>query len=105
MRTIFSHMEKQYWNIKEVYMNRLIVRGEPVGPFQYISVFVDDQRVDSLGVQFEDLEELVFAYIEKYNIKHIDLSGARGYMEGIEEKLKRTAVETYSLDDLTFRYV
>ena len=86
-------------------MNILIVRGEPVVPFQYISLFIDDQRVDSIGVQFEDLEEMVFAFIEKYNIKHIDLSGARGYMEGIEEKLKRTAVETYSLDDLTFRFV
>ena len=86
-------------------MNRLIVRGEPFGPFQYISVFVDNERVESMGVQFDDLEEIVFALITKYDINHIDLSGAKGYMQGIEEKLKTTAVTTYSLDDLTFKYV
>ena len=86
-------------------MNRLIVRGEPFGPFQYISVFVDNERVESMGIQFDDLEEIVFALITKYGINHIDLSGAKGYMQGIEEKLKTTAITTYGLDDLTFKYV
>lgn len=86
-------------------MNRIIVRGEPVGPFQYVSVFVDNQRVESLGVKIDDLVDITFALITKYEISHIDLSGTRGYMQGIEQQLKTAAITTYGLNDLTFKYV
>ena len=88
-------------------MYRLIIRGEPVGPFQHIYVFDNsDKLVTSLGVTLDDLEEVVFELIQKYNIKTIDLSGYKAYMEGIEKNLKETGITTYRLDsDISFRYV
>lgn len=86
-------------------MNRLILRGEPTGPFQKISVIVDNKKVDSLGVHYDDLLEVVFELLQKYNLTHIDLSGARIYMEGIERQIKEMGMAIYSMTDLEFRYV
>lgn len=86
-------------------MYTLLVRGEPFGPYQRLYVFENETKVESIGVPFEDLNEIAFALIKQYNIKHINLSGARVYMEGIEKQLKEAGVVTYSTDDLTFKYV
>ena len=86
-------------------MNRLLVRGEPVGPFQHVYVFQGDKLVDKLGIGIDDLNDVVFSLAKKYNINHIDLSGSRVYMMGIEEQIKRAGIENYNINDLTFRYV
>ena len=86
-------------------MNSLLIHGEPVGPFQRLYVLNGQKIIETLGITVNDLEETVFALVEKYNITHINLSGAKAYMEGIEQKLKTAGVSTYSIDDLTFQYV
>lgn len=86
-------------------MNTLLIRGEPFGPFQRLYVFKDNEKTESIGVQMKDLDEVAFDLIKRYNIKHINLSGARLYMQGIEKQLKEAGITTYSLDDLTFKYV
>lgn len=86
-------------------MNSLLIRGEPFGPFQHLYVFENDKRIESIGISIENLEEIAFALIEKYNITHINLSGSRVYMQGIEQQLKKAGVTTYSTDDLTFKYL
>ena len=86
-------------------MNTLLIRGEPFGPFQRLYVFKDNEKIESIGVQIEDLDEVAFDLIKRYDIKNINLSGARLYMQGIEKQLKEAGITTYSLDDLTFKYV
>jgi hypothetical protein len=56
-------------------------------------------------VKFEDLEETVFSLLAKYEINHIDLSGSRSYIEGIEQLIKKAGTTTYSITNLNFRYV
>lgn len=86
-------------------MNRLLIRGEMFGQFQYLYVFHGEQMIEKLGVTMDDMQETVFSLIQKHNIKHIDLSGAHRFMLGIEDQLKRASIETYSLDDISFRYI
>jgi hypothetical protein len=87
-------------------MKRLLIRGTPTEVFEHLYVFNDgDSVTESLGVRFEDLEETVFALLEKYKIKHIDLSGSRVYTEGIERQIRKAGATTYSINDLSFRYV
>ena len=86
-------------------MDRLIIRGEPVGPFQHVYAYVNGEKVASIGIGIEDLVEVVFAMLEKYNIDHIDLSGSRFYMEGIETKIKEAGATLYSNNNLIFKYV
>lgn len=86
-------------------MHTLLIRGELFSPLQHIYIFENNNMIEKIGIEMDYLEDAVFAAIEKYNIKHINLSGAYQFMHGIENKLKHTGVETYSLDDLTFKYV
>jgi hypothetical protein len=86
-------------------MNRLLIRGEPVGPHHYVYIFQEDKMVESYGIKMEDLEEIVFDIIKNYNISLIDLSGAHSYMEGIQKMLEEKNVLDYQVVDLTFRYV
>jgi len=86
-------------------MNTILIHGSPVTPFYKICVVKEKAIVDTIGVQFEDLDEVIFELIKKYDIKHISFSGAKDYMEGIEKRLKETTVTTYSIDDLTFQYL
>jgi len=86
-------------------MNKLIIRGEPVGPFQYVYAYVDGKKVESIGIQIENLEDVVFALLKNYNINHIDLSGSRLYMEGIEHMLKNAQINDYEKTELIFKYV
>ena len=86
-------------------MDRLIIRGEMFGPLLYVYIYKDGEKIDSIGVSMENLEEVVFASIEKYNITTIDLSGARGFMQGIEKSLREKEIAQYSTDKITFRYV
>ena len=86
-------------------MDRMILRGEPTGPFQKISVIVNDKKVESLGVDYDDLLDVVFALVQKYDLKRIDLSGAKIYMQGIEHQIKEAGMALYSITDLEFCYV
>ena len=86
-------------------MDRIIIRGEPTGPFQHLYVYAKEKKVESIGIDFNDLEEVVFEILNKYNISHIDLSGPKTYMQGIEKLLTQANTTTYSTHNLTFRYV
>jgi hypothetical protein len=86
-------------------MDRIIIRGEMFGPFQHIYAYVNSVKVESIGVSMENLEEVVFALLDKYNLSHIDLSGSRMFMQGIEHSIKEKAVTQYSKGEITFRYV
>ena len=86
-------------------MNRLLIRGEPVGPHQYIYIFKDDKMVESYGIPMDNLEEIVFDIVKNYDISLIDLSGTRTYMGGIKKMLEEKGATDYSIKDLMFRYV
>lgn len=86
-------------------MNTLLIRCEVFDPCRRLYVFKDSEKIESIGVPIEDFNEVAFALIQKYNITHINLSGAKMYMEGIEKQMKEVGVTTYSIDDLSFRYV
>lgn len=87
-------------------MDRIIIRGDLTAPYQRLYIYKNEERVDSIGVLFEDLAETTLACLEKYELTHIDLSGARAYMEGIEKTIKEELAKKYSnSSDITFRYV
>ena len=85
--------------------DRIIIRGDVSSPFQHIYVYKNGERVDTIGVQFDDVAETVLSYLEKYELDCIELSGATMYMQGIEKIIKEATISKYSGKDFTFRYV
>ena len=87
-------------------MDRILIRGELLGPFQHLYVFQKDRLIEKIGVNMNDLAEVTFALINRYQIKNINLSGGpRVFMEGIERQLRQAGIDNYNLDDLTFKYI
>lgn len=86
-------------------MNKILVRGEPTGPFQYIYIFQEDQVIEKIGVPFNDIEDIVLDFINKYQINTIHLSGNKNYMKGIEKKITEVGSVIYGMNDLVFKYV
>lgn len=87
-------------------MNRIIIHGGPVDPMLHVYVYVEGEKIDSLGCQMDALEEIVFTLAQKHNINTVDLAGSRMYMTGIEKMLRESAtVANYSVDIIEFRYV
>ena len=86
-------------------MDRLLIRGEPTSPFQYLYIFQNNQMISSFGIEFENLVEVVFDVLLKYNISAIDLSGVHSYLEGIKEQINTANITHYNLKEITFRYV
>lgn len=87
-------------------MDRIIIHGGPVSPVQHVYVYVNGEQVDTMGVQMDNLAEVVFALAEKHNIKAIDLAGSRFFMEGVERELRESElIKNYSIDFIAIRYV
>lgn len=85
--------------------DRIIIHGDVSSPFQHIYVYKDGEKVDTIGVQLDDVAETVLSYLEKYELDCIELSGAIMYMQGIEKIIKDAVTTKYSGKDFTFRYV
>ena len=85
--------------------DRIIIRGDVTSPFQHIYVYKNGERVDTIGVQFDDVAETVLSYLEKYELDCIELSGAIMYMQSIEKIIKEAIITKYNGKDFTFRYV
>lgn len=87
-------------------MDRIIIRGDVTAPYQHLYVYQNGERVDYIGVLFEDLADTVLSCLNKYSLTRIDLSGSRFYMEGIEQEIKKAIALKYnSFPDITFKYV
>ena len=86
-------------------MDRLIIRGDVTSPYQHLYVYKGGERIDSLGVLFDDLAEVAVRCLKKYELTQIDLSGSHFYMEGIEREIKKAAAISYSEAEITFKYV
>lgn len=61
--------------------NKLIVIVDPITYFQRCLALVDGQLVDQIGVKQEDLMETIEAYIQKYNIVEVDITGPQAYAQ------------------------
>lgn len=87
-------------------MNRIIIRGDISDLFQHIYVYKDGEKIDSVGVLFEDVPETVLAYLEEYDdLNNIDLAGAKVYTQKLEQNIKDALILKYNTTNITFRYV
>ena len=87
-------------------MNKIIIRGDVSDLFQHIYIYKDGEKIDSVGVLFEDVPETVLAYLEEYDdLNNIDLAGAKVYTQKLEQNIKDALILKYNTTNITFRYV
>jgi hypothetical protein len=86
-------------------MDRIIIRSDLTTPYQHLYVYKNGEKVDTIGVLFEDLVETTLTSLEKYELTVVDLSGPRMYMQGIEKNIKEAIATKYNFPEITFKYV
>lgn len=87
-------------------MDRIVIHGSPVSPTQQIFVYKDKKVIDQADVSFSSLPDVIMAFVKKYDIKQIDLSGAYSFVKGIEIQLKSAKLSDFSIiDEIHFRYL
>lgn len=85
-------------------INKIIVWTSPTVPFQRVYVIKNGDMIDQVGVQFDDLEEVIVAMCQKYNITQIDFSGIHSYGKRIGDLLEANNVAKYGLT-FDIRYI
>ena len=77
--------------------NRIIIWTNPVAPFQKLYVMKDGVLIEQMGIQINDVPDIVFELAQKYEIQEIHFSGTRSYAEKIAEDLREQSVFKYNL--------
>lgn len=87
-------------------MDRIVIHGSPVSFMQQIYVYKDKKIIDEAEASFDSLPNVVTAFIKKYNIKTIDLTGVHSFVKEIENRLTSMKPSDFNfLEEIHFRYL
>jgi hypothetical protein len=85
--------------------NKIIVWTNPTAPFQKIYVMKDGALVDQMGIMPNNIEDIVYALVDKYQITDIDFSGAKSFAEHFADALKNNQVIRYGEQKLNINFI
>lgn len=80
-------------------MDKILVIASPVARYHQICVYKDSQLIDNFKASLDDLIDIIFAAVEKYDIHTAVLSGPFDYVKGIGEVImenSKDAIANYS---------
>lgn len=86
-------------------VNKIIVWTSPVAPFQKIYVMKDGVLVDQMGIMPNNIVDIIFSLVDKYDIENIDFSGAHSFAENFANELKKEQVARYSHERLNINFI
>lgn len=86
-------------------VNKIIVWTSPVAPFQKIYVMKDGILVDQMGIMPNNIVDIIFSLVDKYNIENIDFSGTHSFAENFVNELKKEQVARYSHERLNINFI
>lgn len=86
-------------------VNKIIVWTSPVAPFQKIYVMKDGVLVDQMGIMPNNIVDIIFSLVDKYNIENIDFSGAHSFAENFANELKKEQVARYGHGRLNINFI
>lgn len=86
-------------------VSKIIVWTNPVAPFQKIYVMKDGILVDQMGIMPNNIVDIIFSLVDKYNIENVDFSGAHSFAENFANELKKEQVARYSHERLNINFI
>ena len=86
-------------------IDKIIVWTSPVAPFQKIYVMKEGVLVDQAGIMPNDIVDVIFAIVDKYQIDNIDFSGARSFAESFVNELKKEQIVRYGHESLNINFI
>lgn len=76
-------------------ISKIVVWTNPVSPFQKIYVFKEGTLVDQMGIMPNNIVDIIFELVDKYQINDIDFSGTYSFGKSFMDEIKKQAVTQY----------
>ena len=86
-------------------VSKIIVWTSPVAPFQKIYVMKEGVLVDQMGIMPNNIVDIVFSLVDKYEITNIDFSGAHSFAENFANELKKDQIAHYGHECLNINFI
>ena len=77
-------------------------------PFDYeqnFFVYEDGNKIDSANPAVDEINNVVFGFVEKYDVHQMDLAGPKQYSRGIEKKYKEAEITKYSANTMEINII
>lgn len=77
----------------------------PFGLEQDFYVFEDGEKIDSAYLTIDEINEKLIEFIEKYDVKQIDLSGPKTYSKGIANNFRKAELVQYNKNEIEINLI
>lgn len=81
-------------------MKKIVGVLRPFDLEQSFYVYENGNKIDMAHPTVDEINEVVFSFIEKYNISQIDLTGPKQYSKGISKKIKEIEMLKYNKNSI-----
>lgn len=81
-------------------MKKIVGVLRPFDLEQSFYVYENGNKIDMAHPTVDEINEVVFSFVEKYNISQIDLTGPKQYSKGISKKIKETEMLKYNKNSI-----
>lgn len=86
-------------------MKKIICIIKPFALKQNIYVYDEDVELEHVVASMSDMPQMVFALVEKHNVKKLDLVGPKQFLYGIRKSIKNYDLSAYGLGDLEINII
>lgn len=83
-------------------ISKIVVWTSPVAPFQKIYVFKEGTLVDQMGIMPNNIVDIIFELVDKYQINDIDFSGTYSFGKSFMDEIQKQAVTQYKELNVNF---
>lgn len=85
--------------------NKIVVIANPTCLFQKIFVSKNDEVIDQFGVTYDDIQDITYALVDKYDITDIFFSGPMSYVEKIAKDIENNQVIRYGMTKIKVHFI
>ena len=86
-------------------MKKIVGVLRPFDLEQSFYVYENGNKIDMAHPTVDEINEVVFSFIEKYNISQVDLTGPKQYSKGISNKIKEAEMLKYNKNSLEINII
>ena len=86
-------------------MKKIVGIIKPFVHNNQFTVFEDGELIDIQLYNMQNINESLFALIDKHEIEQVDLAGPKAYVNGIVDQFKTAEMTKYNMNKIEFNII
>ena len=86
-------------------LRKIVSIIRPFDRQQNIYVYEDGNKLETASATIQEMEDIIFTFVDKYNISQIDLVGPKQYLKGLQRKIEKTEFTKYNQNKLEINII